>query len=115
MAHWTKKGKRFIVLFWDKASWHTSKRTRHWIREYNSRAKRENLARLIVCQLPTRSPWLMPLESIFGWVKHQVLGDRLFETVAELQAAVEHYFHHRVVKAKERRDRTWAKALATAA
>lgn len=115
MAHWTKKGKRFIVLFWDKASWHTSKRTQNWIREYNERAKREELTRLIVCQLPTRSPWLMPLEPIFGWVKHQVLGDRLFETVAELQAAVERYFCQRVVKAKERRDRAWAKALAAAA
>jgi hypothetical protein len=115
MAHWTKKGKRFIVLFWDKASWHTSKRTRNWIREYNERAKRENLTRLIVCHLPTRSPWLMPLESIFGWTKHQVLGDRVFETVAELQAAVERYFCQRVAKAKECRDRAWVKALAAAA
>jgi len=115
MAHWTKKGKRFIVLFWDKASWHTSKRTQDWIRDYNRRAKKEDLTRLIVCQLPTRSPWLMPLEPIFGWTKHQVLGDRLFETVDELQAAVEQHFRQRVAQAKERRDRAWAKALAAAA
>jgi transposase len=114
MAHWTDQGKRFIVLFWDKASWHTSKQTRAWIRTYNRRAKQEDLARLIVCQLPTRSPWLMPLESIFGWTKHQVLGGRLFKTVAELQAAVERYFRQRVASAKERRDRAWATALATA-
>jgi len=115
MAHWTKKGKRFIVLFWDKASWHTSHRTRNWIRAYNRRAKQEGLTRLIVCKLPTRSPWLMPLESIFGWIKHQVLGDRFFETLADLRAAVEHHFHQRVAKAKERRNKVWAKALATAA
>jgi transposase len=115
MAYWTKKGKRFIVLFWDKASWHTSKRTQNWIRAYNRRAKRKGLTRLIVCQLPTRSPWLMPLEPIFGWTKHQVLGDRLFETVDELQAAVEQHFRQRVAQAKERRDRAWAKALAAAA
>ena len=115
MAYWTKKGKRFIVLFWDKASWHTSKRTQSWIRAYNRRAKRKGLTRLIVCQLPTRSPWLMPLEPIFGWTKRQILGDRLFETVAELQAAVEHHFCQRVAQAKERRDRAWAKALAEAA
>ena len=115
MAYWTKKGKRFLVLFWDKASWHTSKRTQAWIRSYNRRAKREGLTRLIVCQLPTRSPWLMPLEPIFGWVKRQVLGNRLFETVAKLQAAVERYFCERVTKAKKRRDKAWAKALAAAA
>jgi transposase len=113
MAHCTQKGLRFIVLIWDKAPWHTSKRTRSWIRDYNRRAKEESLTRLIVCQLPTRSPWLMPLEPIFGWTKHQVLGDRLFQTVSELQAAVEQHFQHRVAQAKERRDRSWAKAQPT--
>ena len=115
MDHWSQIGKRFIVLFWDKASWHTSKRTTEWIRTYNRRAKQEGLTRLIVCRLPTRSPWLMPLESIFGWTKHQILGNRFFETVAELQAAVEHYFHQRVAQARQRRDRAWAKALAAVA
>jgi hypothetical protein len=66
MAHWTEQGKRFIILFWDKASWHTSKRTQSWIRAYNQRAKQQGLTRLIVCKMPTRSPWLMPLEAIFG-------------------------------------------------
>lgn len=110
MAHCTQAGLRFIVLIWDKASWHTSRRTQGWIRAYNRRAKEEDLTRLIVCQLPTRSPWLMPLEPIFGWTKHQVLGGRLFQTVAQLQVAVERYFHQRVVQAKERRNRAWVKA-----
>ena len=110
MVHCTQSGLRFIVLIWDKASWHTSKRTQGWIRAYNRRAKEEARTRLIVCQLPTRSPWLMPLEPIFGWAKHQVLGGRLFETVAQLQAAVESYFHQRVAEAKERRNRAWVKA-----
>lgn len=111
MSYWTTRDKHFIVLFWDKASWHTSKRTRQWIRDYNQRAKQTGLTRLIVCQLPSRSPWLMPLESVFGWIKHQMLGDRSFETVAELQAAVETCFHQRTTSAKERRDQTWAKNL----
>lgn len=80
MAHWTQKGKRFIVLFWDRASWHTSKRVRRWIREYNRQAKAQGLTRLISCWLPSRSPWLMPLESVFGSVKHRVLGDRTFDS-----------------------------------
>ena len=110
MAHCTQNGLRFIVLIWDKAPWHTSKRTQGWIRAYNRRAKEEDRTRLIVSQLPTRSPWLMPLEPIFGWTKHQVLGGRLFQTVGQLQAAVESYFHQRVAQAKERRDKAWAKA-----
>jgi transposase len=109
MVHCTQNGLRFIVLIWDKAPWHTSKRTQDWIRAYNRRAREEARTRLIVCQLPTRSPWLMPLEPIFGWTKHQVLGGRLFDSVAQLQAAVESYFHQRVAQAKERRDQAWVK------
>jgi hypothetical protein len=52
----------------------------------------------------------MPLESIFGWIKHQVLGDRLFNAVAELQAAVERCFRRRVAEARLRRDKAWAMA-----
>jgi hypothetical protein len=111
MAHWTEKGKRFIVLVWDQASWHTSKRTRAWIQAYNQRAKRNNWTRLIVCGLPTRSPWLMPLESIFGWIKHRVLAGQRFESVRALQSIVERYFRERVDDAKVRRDKAWATAM----
>ena len=112
MAHWTKKGKRFIVLFWDRAPWHTSKRVRRWIRAYNRRAKEQGLTRLIPFWLPSRSPWLMPLEAVFGAVKHRVLGDRTFDSLAELRLAVERAFMNRVAQAKKRRDCRWAKALA---
>jgi transposase len=112
MVHWCEKGKRFVVLFWDKAPWHTSGRTRAWLRAYNRRAKRDGLTRLIVCPLPTRSPWLMPLEPIFGFIKHQVLAGRRFSTIAELQGAVAHYFSHRVPDAKVRRDLVWDAAPA---
>ena len=111
MAHWTQKGKRFIVLFWDRASFHTSHRIRRWIRVYNRRAKEEGCTRLFPFWLPSRSPWLMPLEAVFGAVKHRVLGDRTFDTLAELRLAVERAFCNRVAKAKIRRDCRWAKAL----
>jgi len=41
MAHESSQAKRFLVLFWDRAPWHTSRRTRDWIRDYNRRAKAE--------------------------------------------------------------------------
>ena len=103
MAHVQGLGKRFVVVFWDAASWHTAHRTRQWIRAYNRRAKRLNLPRLIVCVHPSGSPWLMPLEPIFGWTKRQALGGRVFDSLAELQAVVEHHFRKRAPKARLRR------------
>ncbi len=47
MAQWAQTPKQFMVLFWDKASWYTSRRTRQWIRTYNRRAKRQQLPRLL--------------------------------------------------------------------
>lgn len=109
------QGKRFIALFWDKASWHTSKKTRRWIRTYNRKAKQSGLPRLLVSYHPTRSPWLMPLESVFGWVKHQVLGGRFFQAMSELQQAVELAFRQRVAQAKKRHDKAVADFLSAAA
>jgi hypothetical protein len=104
-AHYAAEGKRFITLLWDKAPWHMSNQTRNWLRAYKRKAKQSGLPRLIVGYHPTRSPWLMPLEPIFGWVKHQVLGGRTFETVGELQEAVELAFELRVPQAKARHDK----------
>jgi putative transposase len=114
-THYTAQGKRFIALFWDKASWHTSKKTRDWIRAYNQKAKQAGLPRLLVSYHPTRSPWLMPLESVFCWVKHQVLGGRVFQTIPELQQAVALAFQQRVAQAKKRHDKAVATFLAAAA
>jgi hypothetical protein len=57
------------------------------------------------------SPWLMPLEAVFGSVKHRVLGARSFATLAELRVAVEQAFHARF-QGKKRRDCRWTRALA---
>lgn len=115
MQEWAARGKGFIVLFWDRAPWHTSHRTRQWIRDYNRRAKREGLTRLLVCYHPARSPWLMPLEAIFGWIKSHVLGGRIFERTSELKSAVEACFRQRVPEAKVRRDAAWARSRAASA
>jgi hypothetical protein len=56
----------------------------------------------------------MPLESIFGWIKHRVLGNRCFCTVTDLQAAVIRAFESRIATAQRRRERAWAQSLAQA-
>jgi len=57
-------GKQALLLVWDNASWHGSARIRAWLRAHNRQVKRGEKAgvRLIVCYLPTKSPWLNPIE-----------------------------------------------------
>jgi transposase len=57
-----RQGKKALLLVWDNASWHISKRVRAWIGDHNRRAKREGGVRLVVCRLPSKSPWLNPIE-----------------------------------------------------
>jgi hypothetical protein len=57
-----QEGKKALLLVWDNASWHISVRVRVWIQEHNRRAKQEGGVRILVCQLPSKSPWLNPIE-----------------------------------------------------
>ena len=57
------QGKTALLLIWDNASWHISKAVRGWIHGHNRAVKREgNGVRIVVCPLPTKSPWLNPIE-----------------------------------------------------
>lgn len=57
-------GKTALLLIWDTASWHLSKEVRAWLRAHNRQVKaRRQGARLLVCRLPSKSPWLNPIES----------------------------------------------------
>jgi len=56
-------GKTALLLVWDNPSWHISKAVRRWIGDHNHRVKHTGLGvRLVVCQLPVKSPWLNPIE-----------------------------------------------------
>jgi transposase len=57
-----EEGKKALLLVWDNASWHVSKRVRAWIKEHNRRAKQEGGVRIVVCPLPIKAPWLNPIE-----------------------------------------------------
>jgi len=57
-----QEGKRVLVVIWDNASWHKSARIWQWIRAYNREAKRLGEPRLLTHLLPTKSPWLNPIE-----------------------------------------------------
>ena len=69
-----KRGTRVLVLVWDNARWHTSQEVRQWVKAHNrkvkARTKRSQAksttakagCRLLLCPLPTRSPWLNNIE-----------------------------------------------------
>jgi len=57
------QGKTAWLLIWDNASWHVSKLVRTWIRDHNAQVKAESKGvRILPCFLPTKSPWLNPIE-----------------------------------------------------
>ena len=64
--------KRVVVLLWDHASWHKSKRLQQWIRAYNLAAKQEGEPRLLTWLLPLQSPWLNPIEPRWMHAKRAV-------------------------------------------
>ena len=77
-------GKTALLLVWDNASWHISHAVRDWIRAHNRQVKQEKHGvRILPCQLPTKSPWLNPIEP--KWIH----GQRKIIEPARLLAARE--------------------------
>jgi DDE superfamily endonuclease len=67
-------GKTCWVLIWDNASWHYSKLVRAWIREHNRQVKQESKGvRILPFFLPTKSPWLNPIERKAGCMPRRLL------------------------------------------
>src|SRR6266704_1745467 len=78
-----------LVLIWDNASWHKSQIVRDWIRTHNRTVKREaSGVRLLPFLLPTKSPWLNPIEPKWVHGKRNVSeSDRLL-SADELETRV---------------------------
>lgn len=58
-----KLGKTHWLLIWDNASWQKSLIVRTWIREHNRLVKQTDTGvRILPFRLPTKSPWLNPIE-----------------------------------------------------
>ena len=74
-----------LVLIWDNAGWHVSREVRRWLREHNQRAHREGGVRLVPCLLPTKSPWLNPIEPKWVHGKRRVAEPARLLTAADLE------------------------------
>jgi len=80
-----ERGKRAVLVIWDNASWHDSQIVRTWVRQHNRQVKLSGQgARLISALLPSKSPWLNPIEPKWLHGKRKVMEpDRLLAS-AEL-------------------------------
>jgi hypothetical protein len=87
------EGIRVLALIWDNASWHISQEVRGWIRMHNREVKRTGRGcRLLVCRLPSRSPWLNPIEPKWVHGKRAVVEPERKLAAAELkQRLCDHY------------------------
>jgi hypothetical protein len=88
-----KERKKVFVLVWDNASWHISKRVRHWIGAYNRKAKREGGCKIRVCGLPVKAPWLNPIKPKWLHGKRAIVEPLRKLNAAEVKQRVhEHYY-----------------------
>jgi transposase len=86
------EGVRVLALTWDNAGWHVSREVRAWIRDHNRRVKLTGGCRLLVCRLPSRSPWLNPIEPRWAHGKRAVVEPARKLTGEELrQRLCDHY------------------------
>jgi hypothetical protein len=87
------EGVRVLALVWDNASWHISREVRGWARAHNREVKRTGQGgRLLICRLPSRSPWLNPIEPEWVHGKRAVVEPARKLTGIELkQRLCDHY------------------------
>jgi hypothetical protein len=84
--------KRVLVLIWDNASWHISQQVRDWIKRHNHTVKRQGGVRLLVCRLPTKSPWLNPIEPRWLHGKRAIVEPARTLTAEEVTDRVHAHF-----------------------
>ncbi|HEY0020233.1 MAG TPA: transposase, partial [Longimicrobium sp.] len=72
---------------------HVSREVRTWIKEHNRAVKRSGTGvRILVCRLPTKSPWLNPIEPKWVHRKKQVVEPARKLSGAELKQRVCSYY-----------------------
>ena len=86
-------GKKALLMIWDNASWHISRAVRGWIRTHNREVRLQGKGvRIIACFLPTKSPWLNPIEPHWAHGKRAVVEPARLLTAQELADRICAYF-----------------------
>lgn len=86
------EGKKALLLVWDNASWHVSKRVRAWIKDHNRRAKQAGGVRILACFLPVKSPWLNAIEPKWAHGKKAIAEPERKLTAQETKDRIHSYY-----------------------
>jgi transposase len=86
------EGKTALLLVWDNASWHISQRVRAWIKVHNRQAKPSGGVRILACRLPSKSPWLNPIEPKWAHGKKASTEPNRLLTAQEVKGRVCDYY-----------------------
>jgi hypothetical protein len=86
------EGKTALLLVWDNASWHISRRVRSWIKARNVRAKAEGGVRIVACPLPVKAPWLNAIEPKWAHGKKAIVEPDRLLTSPEVEDRVFAYY-----------------------
>lgn len=81
-------GMTTLVLVWDNASWHVSGALRAWLRAHNQHVHRAGGVRIIPCFLPSKSPWLNPIEPKGVHGKRRIVEPTRLLSARELEERV---------------------------
>jgi DDE superfamily endonuclease len=87
------EGKKALLLIWDNASWHVSKRVRAWIKTHNRKARAEGGVRIVACHLPVKSPWLNAIEPKWAHGKKAIVEPDRLLNAREVRERVCAYYH----------------------
>jgi len=86
-----------LYLSWDAASWHDSQQLRDYLSGVNEpdyRAKRK-APEILLAPLPTRTPHLNVVESVFSGMAKSVIHNSDYDSVQECMDAIDRYFNVR--------------------
>jgi transposase len=86
------EGKKALLLVWDNAAWHVSKRVRAWIKSHNRKARAEGGVRIVACFLPVKSPWLNPIEPKWAHGKKAIVEPERLLAANEVRTRVCDYY-----------------------
>lgn len=97
--------KKWLFLVWDNAGWHVSKQVQGWIDEFNATAESKGWPRLDVLQLPSKAPWLNPIEAVWRAMRKQVIQAVDWTCKETMMENILNYFEQRnaTFKGTERR------------
>jgi len=92
-AQLAAQGLTAVRLIWDNASWHISREVRTWLRQHNRQVKPTGQGvRILACRLPSKSPWLNPIEPKWVHGKRAIVEpDRLLSAQEVIERVYAYY------------------------